>query len=143
MEATHVECLYLNTIEQLFQLVKDFAFRPQFLQFLSSLRLLKLLGIQIKTSSLNFNILLMHNFASIKKKNDIEVLPIHAFVTANIIKQKSTSANNNFWLIISIKIVLSRHQKDQDIEANKSIQQKTNGFLARTSLKCVWMNFSS
>ena len=63
-----IECLYLNTIEQLFQFVKDFAFRPQFLQFLSSLRLLKLLGIQIKTSSLNFNILLMHNFASIKKK---------------------------------------------------------------------------
>ena len=57
-----IECLYLNTIEQLFHFVKGLAFRPQFLQFLSSLRLLKLMGIQIKTSSLNFNMLLMHNF---------------------------------------------------------------------------------
>ena len=61
-EYFYLECLYLNTIEQLFQFVKDFAFRLQFLQFLSSLRLLKLMGIQIKTSSLNFNMLLMHNF---------------------------------------------------------------------------------
>ena len=42
-----------------------------------------------------------------------------------------------------IKIDVSKHQIDQDIEANKNKQQKSNGFLAKTSLKCVWINFSS
>ena len=37
----------------------------------------------------------------------------------------------------SIKIDVSKHQIDQDIEANKNKQQKSNGFLAKTSLKCV------
>ena len=42
-----------------------------------------------------------------------------------------------------IKKSISKHQNGQDIEANKNMQQKLNGFLVKSSLKCVWMNFSS
>ena len=41
-----------------------------------------------------------------------------------------------------IKKSISKHQNGQDIEANKNMQQKLNGFLVKSSLKCVWMNFS-
>jgi len=36
-----------------------------------------------------------------------------------------------------IKKSISKHQNGQDIEANKNMKQKLNGFLVKSSLKCV------